>query len=195
MRAWSWGVVVATLALTGACSATPAAEEAAAPAPAVTTTGDLISPASLTVGQPIAAPAGKPVLTMTGRISAQNRDGALAFDLPTLQRLGVSKVRLYEPWTKEDLDFRGIWLQDLVTVAGVKAEATKLHIVALDDYAVDLSLADIRAGGIMLALSAGDGSAIPVDKGGPTRVVFLKGVAAGVNPDQWVWSIKTIDVV
>jgi hypothetical protein len=39
-----------------------------------------------------------------------------------------------------------------------------------------------------------DGSAIPIDQGGPVRVVFLDGVEAGKNPDQWIWSIKEIDV-
>jgi hypothetical protein len=79
-------------------------------------------------------------------------------------------------------------------VAGVGPDATHAHVVALDDYAVDLSLADVRAGGIILATRAGDGSAIPIDKGGPTRIVFMDGVKAGANADQWVWSVKTIDV-
>jgi hypothetical protein len=194
-RAISAGVAVLLVALTGACSeAKPTT--GATPAPTVTVgTGRLISPASLAIGQPVAMPKQKPVLTVTGMITTENKVGALTLDRPTLEQLGVHQVRLFEPWTKENLDFRGVWLQDLVALAGVKPGATKLHIVALDDYSVDLSLADIRAGGIMIATGSGDGSAIPIDKGGPTRVVFMDGVKAGVNPDQWVWSIKSIDVV
>jgi hypothetical protein len=190
-RALSAGALTLLIALTGACSKAPE-KSTATSAPA--DTSKLISPASLTVGQPVAAPAGKPVFTVTGRITTANQRSTLVFDRPTLERLGVHQVRLYEPWTKENLDFRGVWLQDLVNVAGVQPGATKLHLIALDDFAVDLSLADIRTGGIMIATSTGDGSAIPIDKGGPTRIVFLNGVKAGVNPDQWLWSIKTIDV-
>ena len=184
--------VVVVLGLAGACagSSTPTA----APEPAASV-GKIISVATLRPGQSIPAPAQKPVLTMMGKISAVNRGGALVFDQRTIEQLGVVQVRLFEPWTKENLEFRGVWLQDLLAVAGVNADATRLHIVALDDYAADLTLADVRVGGIMLATRAGDGSSIPIDKGGPTRIVFMDGVEAGANPDQWVWSVKTIDVL
>jgi len=153
-----------------------------------------VSPATLRPGQTVPPPSGKAVFTITGKITATNQTGGLALDLPTVERLAIHQVRLYEPWTKQDTDFRGVWLQDLLALAGVKSDAAKLHIVALDDYTVDLTMADIRAGGIMLATRAGDGSTLPVDKGGPTRIVFLNGVKAGANADQWIWSIKAIDV-
>jgi hypothetical protein len=185
---------IAVLGTTAACS-TPDSPRVT-PSPSATAfSSTVISAASLSFGQPVAAPKGKSVLTVTGKITTHNKNGELVLDRATLERLGVRQVRLYEPWTKQDMDFRGIWLQDLLAVAGVQAGATTLHIVALDDYAVDLKLADVRAGGIMLATSAGDGSAIPIAQGGPTRVVFMNGVKAGVNPDQWVWSLKSIDVV
>jgi hypothetical protein len=153
-----------------------------------------LSPATLTPGQAVPTPAGKPVFTMIGKITATNQVGGLAFDLPTVERFALYEVHLYEPWNKQNMTFRGVWLQDLLAVAGVKPDATRLHIVALDDYTVDLTMADIRAGGIMLATRTGDGSVLPVDKGGPTRIVFLDGVKAGANADQWIWSIKAIDV-
>ena len=153
-----------------------------------------VSPATLKPGQAVPAPSGKPVFTITGKITTTNQDGGLALDLSTVERLAIHQVRLYEPWTKQNTDFRGVWLQDLLAIAGVKADAAKLHFVALDDYTVDLTMADIRAGGIMLATRAGDGSTLPIDKGGPTRIVFLNGVKAGANADQWIWSIKAIDV-
>jgi hypothetical protein len=194
LRALCWSATLAVLALSGACSNSMTQPTAPVQSSAAFAS-QVISPPTLSAGQLVPRATEKPVFTVTGRIAVQNRDGALVFDRPTLDRLGVRQVRLYEPWTKEHLDFRGVWLQDLLAVAGVKPGATKLHIVALDDYAVDLKLADVLAGGIMIATSAGDGSAIPIDQGGPTRVVFMDGVEAGVNPDQWVWSLKAIDVV
>jgi hypothetical protein len=179
---------VLTLAACGAKS-TPAVETTTA-----ATTATIVSVATLKPGQDVPVPAGKAVFTVTGKISATNQGGTLVLDQQTVEKLGVVQARLYEPWTKQNLEFRGVWLQDLVNLAEVSAGATRLHIVALDDYAVDLTLADVRTGGIMLATRAGDGSAIPIDQGGPTRIVFLDGVAAGANADQWVWSIKQIDV-
>lgn len=191
-----YSAVAVLLGFLTACGGSPAAQTAgAAPsATPATRTGTIISPATLRFGQRIPLPTEKPVFTMTGKISAPNKGSTLVFDRRTVERVGVHQVRLYEPWTKENLDFRGVWLQDLITVAGVEPGALRLHIVALDDFAVDLTLADIRAGGIMLATRAGDGSMIPIDKGGPTRIVFMDGVKSGANPDRWVWSIKSIDV-
>ena len=186
--------VVVVLGLAGGCAGSSTPTSTAAPEPTASAS-KIISAAALRPGQSIPAPTQTLVLTVTGKISAVNRGRALLFDKRTIEQLGVVQVRLFEPWTKENLEFRGVWLQDLLAVSGVKADATRLHIVALDDYAVDLTLAEIRVGGIMLATRAGDGSSIPIDKGGPTRIVFQDGVKTGANPDKWVWSVKTIDVL
>jgi hypothetical protein len=181
------------LSVVAGCGAEPAGT-ATPTAAAPSTIGTLVRAASLTAGQAVPAPTGPATLTVTGRISVTNSDEALALDRDTVEKMGVQQVRLFEPWTKETLDFRGVWLADLLAVAGAAPEATSVHIVALDDYAVDLTMADIRAGGILLATRTGDGAAIPIDQGGPTRIVFGDGVTAGENPDQWVWSLKSIDV-
>jgi hypothetical protein len=195
MRLARFGAVVSVLTLAGACGSGPEPTTAAPEPTAAVFRGDVISAARLTAGEAVPAPAEKPVFTMTGKITATNQDGRLVFDRPTAEQVGVRQVGLYEPWVKKDMVFRGVWLQDLLAVAGVTSDATRVHITALDDYAVDLTLADIRAGGIMLATRTADGSAIPIDEGGPTRIVFMRDVKAGANADQWVWSIKSLDVI
>ena len=188
--------LLAAVALLGPLAACGGSGGAASPAPTPVATyaGTVISAASLTPGKRVPAPAGKAVLTLTGKITATNKGGALVLDQPTIEKMGVEQVRLYEPWTKQTMDFRGVWLEDLLAVAGVRPEATTLHLVALDDYSADFAMADVKAGGIMLATRAGDGSAIPVSQGGPTRIVFMDGVAAGADPNEWVWSLKSIDL-
>ena len=189
------GAVVTLLTLAGACASAPATTAAAPEPTAAVFQGEVISAARLTAGQAVPAPTEKPVFTITGKISTTNQNDALVLDRPTIEQLGVQQVGLYEPWVKKDLVFRGVWLQDLLAVAGAAPGATRVHITALDDYAVDLTLADIKAGGIMLATRTADGLAIPIDEGGPTRIVFMKNVKAGANADQWVWSIKSIEVI
>jgi hypothetical protein len=183
----------AVLGVVAGCGGAPSGTATPA-ATASGSTGTVVRVASLVPGQAVPAPTGSATLTITGKISVTNRRDTLALDRETVEKMGVQQVRLYEPWTKETLDFQGVWLQHLLAVAGAAPEATTVHIVALDDYAVDLTMADIRAGGIMLATRSGDGTPIPIDKGGPTRIVFADGVTAGENPDQWVWSLKSIDV-
>jgi hypothetical protein len=172
-------------------AAVPATTAKAAPA---AYTGSVIAAPELTAGAEVPAPAGKAVLTVTGRITTHNRDKTLALDLATLGRMGVEQIRVHEPWTKEDLDFRGVWLADLLDVAGAAPEATTVHLVALDDYAVDVPMDEVRGGGVMLAFRDGADAELPIDQGGPTRIIYMAGVASGNNPDQWIWSLKTIDV-
>jgi hypothetical protein len=192
------GVAAGVLALAAGCGggATTTGSKPAAPqAIAASSAPDrAVTAASLKPGQAVPLPTGQPVLTVTGKISVTNRAGRLVLDQATINRMGLVQVRLYEPWAKQTMDFRGVWLRDVLAVAGVRPNATRLHVTALDDYKVDLTIADVRAGGILLATEAGDGAGIPVDKGGPTRIVFENGVKAGANADQWIWSLKTIDV-
>jgi len=189
--------VVVVLALSAGCGA-PAKDSDAGAGPGTGVGGSppptVLRPATLLPGQPVPVPKGKRVLTLTGKISAANQGRAVALDQAGLDRLSLLQVQVFEPWVKQDLAFRGVWLEDLLKVAGAAAGVTTLHITALDDYQVDLTMTDVRAGGIFLATKAGDGSAIPVDKGGPTRIIFLNGVQSGANAEQWIWSVKTIDL-
>lgn len=186
--------VVAVL-LAAACGGCGAAAELVENQPQVSqpTAATVVRAATLRAGQPVPVPA-KPVLTLTGRVSAPNAGRTVVVDRATLERMGVVQVTVFEPWIKRDLDIRGIWLKDLLAIAGAAPGPAGIRITALDDYKVDLTATDVRAGGILLATSAGDGSPIPVADGGPTRIIFVGGVPAGANADQWIWSIRTIEV-
>lgn len=133
-------------------------------------------------------PTGTPVLEIT-------RPGAepVSADFATLDGLAHKTYRIVEPFEEKEIAFKGVELWSVLAAAGVPASATEIKVTALDDYQVTLSVADLRQGGVILATQA-DGALIPVDHGGPTRVVFLKDVKAGINPDQWIWSLKRIAV-
>ncbi len=178
-------VAVATAAL-GCGTAEPAAP--AAPAPSVVRAPDA-DPAAAP-----AAPQGRPLLTITGKIGATNDDGALLLDEAELDRFGLLAMTVNDPWAKQRVTLQGFWLRDLVSLARPDAAATSLHLSALDDYQVDLSLADVRDQSIFLATRAADGAALPVEEGGPTRVVFSDDLAARFSPDLWIWNIETIEV-
>ncbi len=183
--------VAAVLALTAACAGTP---DGAAAGGVDTAPGTLVRAATLLPGQAVPAPTGKVVLTLTGLVSAPNRGASIVLDQGALDRLGLVQVALYEPWIKKEATFQGVWLIDLLEVAGVPAAASTLALTALDDYRIEVPMADVRAGGILVALRTGDGSAIPVADGGPTRIVYLPDVPAGANMDRWIWSLKSIEI-
>jgi hypothetical protein len=176
-------VVVALTAACGTGSDTPAPP----PAPAVLRAPDLAPTVP-------AAPQGKPLLTLTGKIATTNADGALRLDQAALDRLGLLAVDVDDPWAKHRMALQGIRLRDLVALAGPAAGATTLHITALDDYQIDLNLADVRADDIFLAIRNGQGLVLPVEDGGPTRVVFADALSTRFSPDMWIWNIETIEV-
>lgn len=186
MRIWAG---VAVLALLAGCAGNSAAgvEPTAAAAPVV------LREATLRPGEPVPAPAGTPLITVTGAVGVANQGGTVALDRRTLARLSQVELRTYEPWVKRDLTFRGVWLADVLALAGAP-RTSAVRVTALDDYTVDFTAAELRAGGILLATSDGDGAEIPVEDGGPTRVVFERGLRAGVNADQWIWSLRSIEV-
>ena len=140
------------------------------------------------------APQGDAVLTITGRIAGTNGAGALTLDQAQLDRLGLLAVSVEDPWAKKRIDVQGVWLRDLVGLARPDAGATSLRFTALDDYQIDLTLAEIRAEPVFLATRTGAGGALPVEDGGPTRVVFTDDVAGRFSPDQGIWNIETIEV-
>lgn len=147
-----------------------------------------------TPGEPVPTPTGPVVLTLTGKIGQLNDGAALRLDPALLDQLGLVKVTVFDPWVKKELQLQGTWLNDLLDVAQPTAAAQSIHITALDNYQVDLTLGDIRAGGILLATRTGDGQPLPIAEGGPLRIVFVGGVPSGANADQWIWSVTMIDV-
>lgn len=177
----------AVVALTAACGT---AVDAPAPAPAAAV---LRAPDPVSDAAP-AAPQDKPLVTLTGRIATTNGDGVLRLDRAAIDRLGLLAVDVDDPWAKQRVTLQGFRLRDLVDLARPTAGATTLHVTALDDYQVDLNLADVRADGIFLATRNGQGAALPVEDGGPTRVVFTADLVSRFSPDMWIWNIETIEV-
>ena len=133
------------------------------------------------------------MLTVTGLAEAGS-GAPLQLDVATIDRVGLQSFSVDEPFVHQEMSFQGVDLGDLLRVIGVADEAGELHLVALDDYIVDLDVAEVLTGGTMLATHTGDGSAIPIEEGGPTRIVFTDGVAAERTENDWIWSLATVEV-
>ena len=90
--------------------------------------------------------------------------------------------------------FQSVPLRNLLTLAGVSADATILHSVALNDYVVDLPAEIAASSGTYLALRNDDGSAISLEDGGPIRVVFTDNAKGASSENYWIWSLATVTV-
>ncbi len=179
------GLGVLVLALTG-CGGGGDGDEGGASGTAPT----VLRAATLRPGEPLPSAAGTPLFTLTGKLGSRP---SLVVDQQVLTGLAQVELRTYEPWVKKELTFRGVWLNDLLAAAGA-GPGVSVRITALDDYVVTLSPADLRDGGVLLATADGTGAPIPLDNGGPSRIVYSSGARAGLNADQWIWSLGTVEV-
>lgn len=152
------------------------------------------------------------VVTVTGDITKTNRGPydeardvffkyleidftkAAAFDAAMLASLEQHEVKTDFPMGGEVRRFTGPLLADVLTAVG--ATGTIATITAIDGYAAELSIAEIKTFGVILAL-AEDGKPFGIGDYGPAWVIFprLENPALkGRNDDGWVWAVVAISV-
>ena len=119
--------------------------------------------------QTLAAPTDDIVLTVTGDIAATNIDGAAVFDRAMLEAMEPVEFTTTTTWTDGPQEFKGVLLLDLLQVLGV-AEGT-LRAYAVNDYAVDIPVADAVEGGPMVAYLL-NGQPMSVRDKGPLWIVY-----------------------
>jgi hypothetical protein len=82
-------------------------------------------------------------------------------------------------------------------VLGVTDPDEEFQIVALDDYRVDLNLADFQRWPILLA-TRNDNEYMTIENSGPTRIIFPYDTYPELDPvkynDLWIWNIASINV-
>lgn len=159
------------------------------------TTYETVSKGVLEAGDPLPSPTKKPILEIGGKVSSTNDGGRALFDLRTLEQLGLVRYSVEDPWLKREVAYTGVLVSDLVKSVRPASSATTMHLVALDDYAVDIALADVERWPIMLATRL-DGERMGIENGGPTRIVFPYGLVDGVDElehkDLWIWNVESI---
>ena len=128
---------------------------------------------------------GTPVLTVT------TADGeSTALSMRQLRRLGTRDITVYEPFVQQQQTFTGVPLDAVLERAGVPPTVT-VETIALNDYRFTAEAGEFAASQAMIAV-ARDGADIPMDQGGPIRLVFPDGTALAGNLDAWNWSLAEI---
>jgi hypothetical protein len=150
------------------------------------------APAALAEGQPSAA--GEAILTATGDIKSPGAN--IDFDLDALKALPVTSFATTTPWTKGVVTFTGVALKDFVAAVGPRGRT--LHCVALNDYAVDIPVADaVKDGPIIAYLS--DGKPMSVRQKGPLWIVYPYDRAPEYRTEtayaRSIWQLRRVDIV
>lgn len=155
---------------------------------------ETISPGVLEAGQRIPVPK-TAALEIDGKVVATNDRGRLLLDVRTLEKLGLVRYSVDDPWLKRRISYTGVLLSDLVRLVRPARSATTIHLVALDDYEVDIAVTDAERWPVMLATRL-DGEHMEIANGGPARIVFPYGLVDGIDElqykDLWIWNVKSI---
>ncbi len=130
-----------------------------------------VSQGTLKAGDKIPAPTGDVILTVTGKIGTNNSDNAIKMDLKTVESVGLVDYKVLDPFEKKDATFRGPLLGNLLDLWQVSKDVTKPHIVALNDYTVDVPLVELRKYPVIFAVQQ-NGQYVPVATRGPAMLVF-----------------------
>lgn len=155
---------------------------------------------------------GTVLLTVTGEVMNPNRGGynpetdkffgynevefakAAQFDFEALEGLDMVKVNADFPKGATVFEFEGPLLVDVLKAAGATGETVTIQ--ALDGYAIEVPLEELKAAGAVLALKR-DGEAFGIGGFGPTQIVFPRADRADLSDmpdDNWIWSIFHIAV-
>jgi DMSO/TMAO reductase YedYZ molybdopterin-dependent catalytic subunit len=93
-------------------------------------------------------------------------------------------------WSKFDMVWRGVSIDDLLAVAGPDPAATHVLATSHTGYTTNLPLADVTGGKAWVAWEV-DGEPLPVDHGGPVRLLvphlyFWKSA-------KWIAGLRLLD--
>ena len=114
-------------------------------------------------------PAGKVILTISGRIGVTNKADIAEFDYAMLEALGMDRIETTTLWYNGIVRFDGIRMLRLLQAAGASGE--KVTAVALNDYITEIPVENIRRYGVLLAMKR-DGSDMPLSDKGPLFIVY-----------------------
>jgi len=118
---------------------------------------------------PLPAPSGKPILTISGKIATTNKDGTAQFDREMLEELGLETVETNTPWYSGPVKFEGVSLDKLMKRVGASGE--RAVVVALNDYSSEIPMEDFAKYNVILALKR-NGEYMPVRDKGPLFVIY-----------------------
>jgi hypothetical protein len=155
-----------------------------------------VSDVKLKAGSAIPAPTGDVIVTVDGKIGTKNAGETIQMDMPTLESVGLVDYKVDDPFEKRPTVFRGVLMSDLLDLWKVDSSATTLTMVALNDYKVDVPMADLRKYPVIFAVQQ-DGKYMPVSTRGPAMLVFPYAnfeFDRGKYDDFWIWQIKSITV-
>jgi len=132
----------------------------------------------------------KPVLAVSGKVTKP-----MTFSLRQLSALPMRRIITATQWHPTPQQWEGVSFKTLLSKFG--ATGTSLYVSALNDYAIDIAVADIIKYDPILAYRV-DGHYMPVRDKGPLVVIYPYDEYPALNVqfyhNQAVWQVDHITV-
>jgi hypothetical protein len=139
--------------------------------------------------------ADKPMLTVSGKISAPNGEEGVQFSREALEALGMVTIETTTPWYKGVVKFEGVPLHKLMQTVGASGE--RLTAIALNDYSSELPIEDFAKYNVILALKR-DGEYMPVRDKGPLFIIYPYDATPELRSQKFysrsVWQVSRLVV-
>lgn len=146
-------------------------------------------------GDPIPAPRERVVLTVHGATAEPNQGRHLAFDIPTLEQMGLVRYTNRNRWYAGPVTYEGVLGSDFLDIVGVPEGADTLYMRALNDFVTRVPIADLRRWPVMLALKL-DGEYMSVRDKGPIWLVYPthvnEALGGPAHQGKWIWQLTEI---
>ena len=147
------------------------------------------------VPNPAAAQTAAPaILTVTGH-AAGGAPASMQFDRAAIERLPQVEIVTSTPWSDKPARFEGPRLRDVLAAAGVKGQT--LSAAALDDYKIQLPVADAEKYDVLVAVKR-DGGYMPVRDKGPLWIIYPIDQHPELHTPEtrakMIWQLKSIAV-
>ncbi len=130
------------------------------------------------------------ILTVDGAVKARTE-----WTRPQLEALGLATIATKTPWHDGLQTFEGVSLVKLMQAVGAKG--TKVSVVALNRYAMEIPISDFAAYGVILATRR-NGKPMSVRDKGPLFVIYPYDSSMDLQTETYygrsVWQVRTITV-
>lgn len=155
-----------------------------------------VSAATLHAGDAIPLPQGTAQFFISGKVGALNADDHIEMDLASMEAASLVDYTVMDPFLNTEITYRGPLLSDLLDLWQVSADATTLHLTALNDYSIDMPIALARDFPVVFAIQA-DGEYMPIAERGPAMLVLPYNEFEFDRPASdayWIWQLESIEV-